>query len=64
MGREVEWRSKFRMQAVKRVVAKLQGDENASFCGIMSGRTKLEGDKGAKKAHKEYPHKELKGSPA
>ena len=29
---------KFRMQAVKWVVAKLQGDKTASFCREMSGR--------------------------
>ena len=38
IGREVQWRSKFRMQAVKWVVAKLQGDGTASFCKEMSGR--------------------------
>ena len=38
MGREVQGRQKFRMQAAKRVVAKLQGDKSASFCREMSGR--------------------------
>ena len=38
MGREVQGRTKFRMQAVKWVVAKLQGDKTASFCREMSGR--------------------------
>ena len=38
MGREVQGRWKFRMQAVKWVSAKLQGDKAASFCRDMSGR--------------------------
>ena len=38
MGREVQGRYKFKMQAVKWVVAKLQGDKTASFCREMSGR--------------------------
>ena len=38
MGREVQGRQTFRMQAVKRVVAKLQNDKTASFCREMSGR--------------------------
>ena len=35
------------MQAVKRAVAKLQGDKTASFSGEMSGREKMQGDKSA-----------------
>ena len=38
MGREVQGRQQFSMQAVKWVVAKLQGDNTASFCREMSGR--------------------------
>ena len=38
MGREVKGRYQFRMQAVKCVVAKLQGVKTASFCKQMSGR--------------------------
>ena len=38
VGREVQWRLKLRMQAVKWAVAKLQGDKKASFCREMSGR--------------------------
>ena len=37
MGREVKGRQKFRMQAVKCVVAKLQADKTDSFCNHMSG---------------------------
>ena len=37
MGCEVTGRKKCRAQAVKRVVAKLQGDKTASFCRKMSG---------------------------
>ena len=37
MGREVTGRQKFRMQAVKWAVAKLQGDQTASFCRKVSG---------------------------
>ena len=38
MGSEVQGRYKFRMQAVKWAVAKLQGDETAPFWQGMSGR--------------------------
>ena len=38
MGREVQGRQNFRTQAVKWVVAKLQGDKADSFFGKMSGR--------------------------
>ena len=38
MGREVPGRKEFRVQAVKREVAKLQGDKTASFCKETSGR--------------------------
>ena len=38
MGREVQGRYKFGIQAVKWVVVKLQGDKTASFCKKMSGR--------------------------
>ena len=38
MGREVQGGSKSIMKAVKWLVAKLQGDEAASFCRKMSGR--------------------------
>ena len=38
MGREVQGRYKFRIQAVKWLIAKLEGDKTASFCREMSGR--------------------------
>ena len=36
MGRKVQRNKNSERQAVKWVVAKLQGDETASFCGEMS----------------------------
>ena len=42
IGRKVTRRQKFRMQAVKWVVVRLQGDKTASFCRKMSG-TKVTG---------------------
>ena len=56
MGREVQRRCDFRTQAVKWVVAKLQGDKTASFCKEMSV-AKLQGDKSASQSSMElyYP---------
>ena len=52
MGREVQGRQNFRMQAVTWVVTKLQGDKSASFCMEMSGR-KATGKKSASQSSME-----------